>query len=110
MADKPIINIVATKCQPADDAKFNKWYNEVHIPMLMKSPKLLGVARYKVVGSPANQPVYIAIYKYAGAKDMEEYSKGPELAAARKEMQETWGQKIEVTSRVQYELIQEWKK
>jgi len=36
MADKPMINIVSTRCQPKDVEKFNKWYNEVHIPMLLK--------------------------------------------------------------------------
>jgi hypothetical protein len=49
MPGKPVINIVATRCQPVDDEKFNRWYNEVHIPMLLKYKKLLGVARYKVI-------------------------------------------------------------
>ena len=50
MADKPVINIVGTRCQPDDDAKFNKWYNEVHIPMLLKCKELKGVTRYKIAG------------------------------------------------------------
>ncbi len=108
MPDKPVINIVATQCQPADDAKFNKWYNEVHIPMLLKFKKLKGVARYKVIGKPGDLPKYIAIYKFPSLKDFEEFGKSSELAAAQKEMQGTWGQKIELTSRIQYELIKEW--
>ncbi len=110
MADKPIINIVGTRCQPADDAKFNKWYNEVHIPMLFKSNKLKSVTRYKIVGESSGQPTYIAIYHFDSQKDFQEFGKGPEMEAARKEMQESWGQKIEIASRVQYEVIKEWKK
>jgi uncharacterized protein (TIGR02118 family) len=109
MPDKPIINVVSTQCQPADEVKFNKWYDEVHIPMLFKSKKLLKVARYKVIetGKP---PRFLAIYNFASLKDFEEFGKGPEMDDAKKDMQATWGQKVEVTSRVQYELIREWKK
>jgi antibiotic biosynthesis monooxygenase (ABM) superfamily enzyme len=32
MADEIVVNIIETKCQPEDEEKFNKWYNEVHIP------------------------------------------------------------------------------
>jgi quinol monooxygenase YgiN len=108
MAGKQIIKIVGTQCQPADDEKFNKWYNEVHIPMVMKSKKVQGVIRYKATGSTSRQPQYVAIYKFANIKDAEEHDKSPELAAARNEMNTTWGKKAEVTSAVQYELIKEW--
>lgn len=108
MPDKPVINIVGTRCLPEDEGKFNQWYNEVHIPMLLKYKKLLGVSRYKISGEDTNQPRYIAIYKYANRKDMEDMNKSPEFSAALQEMQETWGQKIEVRSRVAYELIKEW--
>ena len=108
MADNPIINIVATQCQPADVEKFNNWYNNVHIPMLMKSDKLMGVQRYRVMGKSEELPRFIAIYKFASFKDFEDYSASPELAAALAEMKETWGQTVELTSRVQYELIKEW--
>jgi hypothetical protein len=108
MADRPVINIVGTTCQPADEAKFNRWYNEVHIPMLLKYKKLLGVTRYKVAEEDPNHPRYIAIYKYARRKDLEDMAKSPAFEAAVKEMRESWGQKIEVTSRVVYEVIKEW--
>ena len=110
MTDRPVINIIGTQCQPADDAKFNQWYNEVHIPMLLKFKKLQGAARYKVLGNPGDLPRYIAIYKFASLADFQEFGQSPELAEAVKEMEGTWGQKIEVNSRVQYELIKEWGK
>ena len=65
-------------------AKFNKWYNEVHIPMLMKSGYLKGVSRYKAVGKAGDPPRYIAIYKFANMKDFEAHQASPELAAAKK--------------------------
>jgi uncharacterized protein (TIGR02118 family) len=108
MANNKIINIVATMCQPQDAVKFNKWYNEIHVPMLLKFKNLAGVERYKAIGADGEAPRYIAVYKFTSLKDFQAFSKSPELAAAVKEMNETWGQKIELTSRVQYELIKEW--
>jgi hypothetical protein len=110
MASNPIINIVGTQCKPLDEEKFNKWYNEVHVPMLMKSKKVLGVSRYKYLGKPGGLPNYIAIYKFASLKDYEDHQASPEHAAAVKEMQETWKGNIEFTSRVQYELVKVWRR
>ena len=51
MAKKPIINIITTQCPTDDEVKFNKWYNEVHIPMLMKYQGCeAGSPLYKVLG------------------------------------------------------------
>lgn len=110
MASNPIINVVGTQCQLLDEEKFNKWYEEVHIPMLMKSKKVLSVSRYKLMDKQGGLPNYIAVYKFASPQDYEDYRVSPELAAAVKEMQETWGGNVEVTSRIQYELVSEWGK
>ena len=110
MANNPVINIIGTQCHLRDEAKFNKWYNEVHVPLLMKSKKVMGVSRYKLKGTPSSLPNYIALYKFANQKDLEDFLASPERGAAVKEMKETWGENIEVTSRAQYELIKEWGK
>ena len=31
-----VINMVSTECQPEVEAEFNKWYDEIHIPLLFK--------------------------------------------------------------------------
>jgi antibiotic biosynthesis monooxygenase (ABM) superfamily enzyme len=108
MADKQVIFIVGTQCQPKDDAKFNKWYNEVHIPMLMKSGYVKGVVRYKAIANPGEPAGYIAIYKFRNMQDFKAHEVSPERDAAVKEMRESWGNKVELTSRVQYELLKEW--
>jgi hypothetical protein len=110
MPDQPVINIVVTRCPPAEDTRFNRWYNEVHIPMLLKSNKVQAVTRFKQVGPPGSGPAFIAIYQFASLKDFQEFGGGPELAAAAKEMRESWGETVEIMSRSQYELIQQWDK
>ncbi len=106
MAKIPIINIVTTQCSHQDEARFNKWYNEVHIPMLMKYRGVKTVARYKVMN--AKSPQFIAIYRFDSLKDFEAFGASPELKAAIEEMQQSWPQWIEITARQQYELIKEW--
>ena len=108
MAGNPIINIVGTQCQIQDEEKFNRWYNEIHVPMLMKDKRVLGVSRYKYFGKPGGLPNYIAIYKFGSLKDYQDHQISPEHDAAVKEMQATWKGSVELTSRVQYELVKEW--
>jgi len=108
MTNKPVLNIVTTQCQPQDEEKFNTWYNEVHIPMLLKSGCIQRVGRYKVIGEKTALPRYIAMYTFPSYQDFKEFEKGPELSAAVKEMTETWGKGIDMVSRVQCEMIKEW--
>jgi antibiotic biosynthesis monooxygenase (ABM) superfamily enzyme len=90
MSKDRIINIVATECIPGDEVKFNKWYNEVHIPMLMKFKGIKKVTRYKVMGESTEKGKYLAIYEYDSAKDMAALNTSPEFKAAIEEMNDTW--------------------
>ncbi len=42
MENNLVINMVATRCQPEVEVKFNKWYDEIHIPLLFKFPGMTG--------------------------------------------------------------------
>ncbi len=109
MASQPVINIVTTECQPQDEARLNKWYNEVHIPLLMKHKGVKGVIRYKTIDEKSKNPQFIAVYRYDSFKDFEEFGKSPEFAAAIAEMNQSWPKGLKIVERVQYELIKEWK-
>jgi uncharacterized protein (TIGR02118 family) len=106
MTKKHMINVVTTKCNSKDDARFNKWYNEVHIPMLLKYKGLKRVARYKMVD--AQNPQYMAVYHFESLQDFEDFGKSPEFKAAIEEMNQSWPTGIEIISRQQSELIKEW--
>ena len=36
MESKPVLFIAASECSPEVEEKYNKWYNEVHVPWVMK--------------------------------------------------------------------------
>jgi len=90
MAKARILNIIVTECAPENDAKFNKWYNEVHIPMLMKYKGIKKVTRYRVIEEKAARPKFLAVYEFDSKKDLDEMPKSQAFQAAIAEMQETW--------------------
>ena len=111
MENKPVIHVVATQCKPEVEEKFNKWYDEVHVPLLFKFREMKKVTRYKTLKDTSEYPKYLAIYEFESCKDYEEYAASPELVAGRKEMAETWKEDVfDIKWRVQYEAMKTWQK
>lgn len=108
MANARIINLVATECAPENDAKFNKWYNEVHIPLFLKYKGLKKVTRYRMTDDKTR---YLAVYEYDTKEDLDNLPKSPEFQAAIAEMQQTWKDNpIKITWAINCEPIKVWEK
>lgn len=111
METQRVINIVATECHSDDEAKFNKWYDEVHIPMLLKYEGMLGVTRYRLKSGTTGQAKYLAIYEFKNKVALDAFQKSKELAAAREEMGQTWkGRTFDIKWRAEYDPVKTWKK
>ena len=112
MEAETIIHIVGTQPRPEVDEKFNTWYSETHIPMLLKFRGLKEATRYKRISENEEYPKYLTMYKFESQKDFEAYDEpSSEVAAAREEMKRTWKEgEFEVKWRVQYEPIKTWKR
>jgi len=109
MAKARILNIVSTECAAKNDAKFNKWYNEVHIPMLMKYKGIKKVARYRMNVEKGNKPTYLAIYEYDSKEALDAMPQSAEFKAAIEEMQGTWkGEMFDIKWAASYEPIKTW--
>ena len=105
------LNIVATECRPEHEAEFNKWYNEVHVPMLFKFDGMLGVTRYKLLGGSEGTARYLALYEFKDQASFDAFQKCPELKAAIDEMGQTWrGRAFDIKWRGQYQPLKAWKK
>lgn len=110
MGDQSVTFIVATECLPEVEEKFNKWYDEVHIPMLLKLKGLKEVTRFKVITEGGGYPTYMATYKFENMRAYEAFENGPILKAARAEIEETWKTKrFEIKWRVAYQPMNTWK-
>jgi len=108
MQEIPVINVVGMRCKPDEEARFNKWYDETHIPMLMKFKNLLAVARFKILKEKPDYPNYIAIYQFVNRESYEAYEKSLELAEATAERNASWPNGLDRVWRVQYEFLSDW--
>jgi antibiotic biosynthesis monooxygenase (ABM) superfamily enzyme len=111
MAKARFLNLVGTECVSGDEVNFNKWYNEVHIPMLLKYKGLKKVTRYKLAGDAGGQAPYLAVYEYDNKEALDGMGKSPEFKAAIDEMTETQKKlKFGIKWAAPYEPLKTWGK
>lgn len=107
METRRMINIVGSQCKPEVEKKFNTWYSQTHIPMLMKFKGLKKVTRCKLLKPVAGSPQYLVIYEFENQEAFEKYETSPERTAALDEMRGTWKDGgYEMTWRAPYEIIE----
>lgn len=110
MAEKPALMLIGAECKPEHEAKFNKWYEEVHIPMMFKFNKMTKVTRCRLTQGEG-YPKYLVIYEFTSEAELEAFRKSPERAAGIAEMQEAWKQdKFEIKWRPVYEVGKTWQR
>ena len=73
-------------CDTPDEheAEFNRWYNEEHLPLMLKFPGILGARRFR---ASDGQPRYFTLYDLADAGV-------PERIDWRSTMNTQWAQKV----------------
>ncbi|WP_292685939.1 DUF4286 family protein [Novosphingobium sp.] len=61
-----LLYIVLTNSTPGDDAAFNAWYDDVHLPDVLAVPGFVAAQRFRLADHPALKPSpfrYAAIYE-----------------------------------------------
>ncbi len=102
MAGKPIAWLVATECPPERDAEFNEWYNNTHVPMVLKAPGVIGATRYKALTPTTAQPTSLAIYEVENEAALKRIQESPEMAAAKADKLAVWGESGFTVARREY--------
>ncbi len=110
-----MIHLVGTTVPPEVEDEFNHWYDEIHIPIVLPNPRLLGLTRYEIVAGIANPdhpfikpeeeryPKYLTIYDFESPESFHTYDHSPEIQAANEEMKGSWKPGIiKVLMRAQY--------
>jgi hypothetical protein len=112
MINKPTIYLAGLQCSPELDAKFNKWYNETHVPLLFKSEHVMSVTRYKLVPIiEAQNPTYLTIYDFKDKKGVKAWFASPLMADAQANTQKTWaGEDFTAPWQGVYEPFKIWQK
>ena len=94
MAGNVMIQIVASQSTPEKEAVFNKWYSEVHVPMLFGYKGLKRASRYQRLGDDDLSAKYLAIYEFDSKEALDGFTASPEFGAAVEDfekMKETVG-------------------
>ena len=106
-----IIQIVASQSSPEKEAKFDKWYTEVHVPMLFEFNGVKQASRYQRIGENEECAKYLAIYEFESKEALESFPRSPEFAAAIDDFEK---QREEVGFGIKwaasYELIKSWER
>lgn len=56
--------VVATNCPPGQEAAFNDWYTNTHVPDILQLPGMVAATRYEIVGQPrTGQGRFLALYE-----------------------------------------------
>ena len=109
MEEKSVINLRGSDCSPELEEEFNKWYRDVHIPMLMESGEIKHIKRYRRMSADEKYPKFLVIYQFENREAFERYEASPALAAAVEDVKNRWRDGgYESRWRVQYELMESW--
>ena len=111
MANNKIIQIVASQSTPEKEAEFNRWYTEVHVPMLFGFKGVKQASRYQRLGDDGKSAKFLAIYEFETKEAMSEFPKSAAFAAAIKDFEdkkEAVGFTMQWAS--SYELIKSWQR
>ena len=116
MNSKPLIWIVGIQCKAEAEAKFNTWYDDVHVPMLLKGDHVKKVTRFKLadktydVGTTTQvSPNYLTIYEFESQDQFDSWMTGQARTEAGEDKAKTWSEDpYEVKWATQYDLINTW--
>ena len=82
MPNHKIIQIVASESTPEKEAAFNKWYSEVHVPMLFAYEGVKQASRYQRIGDDEQGAKFLAIYEFETKEDMDAFPESVAFADA----------------------------
>lgn len=82
------VKLIAMYKQPEDEAAFLSHYNDVHMPLVAKTPHLQKAVVNRVTGSPMGEPAYflIAEMHFPDRARFDEAMASPENRAAGKDL------------------------
>ena len=85
---------VQIRCAPELVDEFDKWYNEVHMPLVMKGGMLKAATRYTLTDAVESDfPNFTTMCEFEDRAAFEKWLASDVLAAARKNMAEVMGGK-----------------
>ena len=90
--------IVATECNPEKATEYNRWYSDIHLPMLFEFKGITRASRYNLYKPSSDDKgksvKYLAIYEFDNKEDLAAFLQSPEIAAARPDWDEKYSSDV----------------
>ncbi len=96
---------IGTNCgDPAREAEYNEWYNNIHLPDVMETPGFVRATRYENTETAEGQAKFIALYEIE-TDDLEAFQKANSENMAKKIEAGRMFDALEIVSRGVYREI-----
>ena len=107
MSKPKFIYQLTIQCAPEMEEEFNKWYNDVHMPLVMRGGMLKAVTRYKVTDAiETTASKYLTVCEFDDRETFERWLASEVLAVAKADREKVMGGKDVVwTSRAFYQPV-----
>ena len=77
-----VIWLIGSECAPGKEKEFNKWYDEVHYPMALRTPGVVRGARYKRIEDDEQYPKFLSVTFIETEADIEKINSSETIKAA----------------------------
>lgn len=107
-----VINISAFDIEPGSEGDFFSWYDEIHIPMLLKFPGLRRASRAEIREENDQYPRFLTFFELEDEEAFAAYLTSPELRGAHRDATVRSSEKGDRVGRwrVQYRVKKTWTK
>ena len=99
--------MMGSNCNPAREAEYADWYSNRLAPLVMQSPSVIAIERYKLAAGQTGYPRYLDIYGFKDSQSLMDYSTSPIETEARCEMFTAWPKEddLAVIWRIDYKQV-----
>jgi Domain of unknown function (DUF4286) len=116
MKNGTVIWTVGIECKAEDEPRFNTWYDEIHVPMLLQGKCVKKVTRFKLadetydVGTTTQPcPKYLTIYEFENREKFDSWMNSPARVEAGDDKKKMWGDNpYDVKWATRYDLTKAW--
>ena len=112
MYKQNILHVIGSDVQPQYEEEFNQWYDEIHVPLVLKSSsQIMEARRYKLANFQIckpddTPPKYICLYVFKNQLSWDKWEVGPDRASLLEiKMKEG---NYDIKWRLQYQELKQW--
>ncbi len=92
-----VLYMVRVKISVREEAQWNKWHNEEHIPMVLEQPGFLQVRKFRCLSNNPAEAEYFVMYELRNREAYERYVKSDEGERIRQHYLDAYGGRTKIS-------------